>query len=54
MPKLKNEYIDVKNIKHTVNHLTLSNDDRSLQEQIIGELRDVFTKQTKKSTENTL
>jgi hypothetical protein len=52
MAKLKNEYTDVKNIKHTVRHLTLSADASGSREQILEEIRSILEKQAKKSPEN--
>ena len=52
MTKLKNEYTDVKNIRHTVKHLTLASEDAASREQILEEIRSIFTKQAKKRSEN--
>jgi hypothetical protein len=52
MAKLKNEYTDIKNIRHTVKHLTLSADDSASREQILEEIRSILEKQAKKSSEN--
>ena len=52
MTKLTNEYTDIKNIRHTVKHLTLSADDSASREQILEEIRSILEKQAKKSSEN--
>lgn len=52
MTKLKNEYTDIKNIKHTVRHLTLSADASGSREQILEEIRSILEKQAKKSSGN--
>ena len=44
MAHLKREYTDIKNIKHNVEHITLSTDDKNNKEQIIEELFYVLTK----------
>lgn len=52
MPKLKNEYTDVKNIRHTVKHLTLSADASGSREQILEEIRNILVKQARKTSGN--
>ena len=52
MAKLKNEYTDVKNVRHTVKHLTLSADVSVSREQILEEIRSILEKQAKKSSGN--
>ena len=46
------EYIDLKNVRHTVNHLTLNNEEREHREQILEEIRDILMKHNKKKAEN--
>lgn len=54
MTKTKNEYIDVKNIRHTVKHLILTSADTASKEQILEEIRDILLKNNKKKfSENT-
>ncbi len=48
MAKLKNEYTDRKNIRHTVKHRTLSDGDPASREQILEEIRNILAKQAKK------
>ena len=52
MTKNLNEYIDIKNIRHTVNHLILPSDDQVYKEKILEEIRDVLIKKKKKFPEN--
>ncbi|MBQ8370894.1 MAG: hypothetical protein IJY35_13040 [Clostridia bacterium] len=52
MTKNKNEYTDLKNVRHTVKHLILSSADQVSKAQILEEIRDILMKQ-KKSAENT-
>ena len=52
MTKLKNEYTDVKNIRHTVKHLTLASENPASREQILEEIRCILEKQAKKSSGN--
>ncbi len=52
MEKLKNEYTDIKNIKHTVKHHTLSADAPVSKEQIMEEIRSILEKQAKRTSEN--
>ena len=52
MTKNKNEYTDIKNIRHTVNHIILPSDDRSYKEKLLEEIRDVLIKQKKKCSDN--
>jgi len=49
MTKLKNEYTDRKNIRHTVKHHTLSPADPAYREQILEEIRTIIELQAKKS-----
>ena len=48
----KEEYIDLKNIHHTVKHLTRNSVEREQREQILEEIRDVLIKHNKKIAEN--
>lgn len=52
MIELKNEYIDIKNIKHTVKHQIFYENDNAFKEHILDALKDVLIKQTKKLSEN--
>lgn len=52
MTKNMNEYVDIKNIRHTVNHLILPSDDQVYKEKILEEIRDVLIKKKKKFPEN--
>lgn len=45
--KNKNEYTDIKNIRHTVTHTILPSDDKAYKEKILEEIRDVLIKQKK-------
>lgn len=38
MANLKSEYLDIKDIKHKVEHLIMSSDDKNSKERIIEEL----------------
>lgn len=44
MAALRNEYTDIKNVKHNVEHLTLPAEDNTTRERIIGELLHALTK----------
>ena len=48
----RNEYVDLKNVRHTVKHLILSSSDQASKTQILEEIRDILKKQ-KKPTEVT-
>lgn len=48
MAKLKTEYTDVKDIKHHVEHTTVTEDDRKNREQILEELFIALTKKDKR------
>lgn len=47
MAHLKREYTDIKNIKHNVEHITLSTDDKNNKEQIIEEIFYILAKSNK-------
>ena len=49
MAKLKTEYTDVKDVKHQVQHTTVSEEDRKNKEQILEELFTALTKKDKRS-----
>lgn len=44
MNNLKNEYIDIKDIRHKVEHLTVSNEDVGSRERIVNELLHALTR----------
>ena len=44
MAKLQDEYIDVKSIKHHVEHIMLSTEDNTYKERILEELTHALTK----------
>ena len=48
MPKTMNEYTDIKNIKHAVSHLVLSENDQTSKERILEEIKEILSKQQKK------
>lgn len=52
MTKDKNEYTDMKNVRHTVKHLILSTADQAYKEHILEEIREVLIKQKKKLSED--
>lgn len=54
MTKNLNEYIDIKNVRHTVKHLILPNEDQVYKEKILEEIRDVLMKQKKNYEDNTV
>lgn len=43
MTKLKKEYVDVRGMRHKVEHTMVSNEDKNSREQIIQELFYVLT-----------
>lgn len=47
MSKLAKEYTDIKDIRHKVEHLVVSPDDKHSREQIVEELLCALTKQKK-------
>lgn len=47
MANLKEEYTDIKNIKHHVEHIILSTNDKNSKEQMIEELYYILTRQNK-------
>ena len=47
MANLKEEYTDIKNIKHHVEHIILSTNDKNRKEQMIEELYYTLTKSNK-------
>ena len=47
MANLKEEYTDIKNIKHHVEHIILSTNDKNSKEQMIEELYYTLTKPNK-------
>ena len=48
MAKLKTEYTDVKDVKHHVEHLTVTESDNMDREQILEELFAAMTKKDKR------
>ena len=50
MTNLKQEYIDIKGVKHRVEHLTIPGQEKTSREQIVQELFTVLTKPGKKIT----
>ena len=48
MANLKQEYIDIKDVKHHVEHLTIPEQENSDREQLVRELFILLTKSTKK------
>ncbi len=48
MANLKQEYIDIKDVKHHVEHLTIPEQENSDREQLVRELIILLTKSTKK------
>lgn len=44
MADLKNEYIDINNIKHKVEHIIISDYDKNSKEHIVDELFNIMTR----------
>lgn len=48
MTNLKAEYTDVKDVKHKVEHLIVSNEDKNDRERVVEELLHALTKSGKR------
>lgn len=44
MDNLRAEYIDIRDVKHNVEHFTLSADDKNSRERIVEELLNALTR----------
>lgn len=49
MDNLRTEYTDVRDVKHSVEHFTVSTDDKNSRERIVEELLNALTRTGKRT-----